>query len=707
MNWFRSISGMGAGKSAATDAAILTPRQLARQSTAAADQARDRGDWTSAAALYAESLAILEDNAPIHIQHGHALKEAGRLDEAAAAYRQAARWAPEDPDPPVQLGHLLKRMGDQAGANAAFRKALHLDPTATGPRDELIDAGARGQLPDDIFGQAAAAVESARIAHLLTQGLHGLQNLAAVAAFPQGTHDAFRRQYPIQPPPCEGQPGPVTVRILAADATPVMLRATLASLIDQRHQNWTAYVTPAEPLSGHSVGSFGQLDSRIRFGAPSAPEHGDFSLLVQAGAVLDREALGWMTYALTRTGAAAVYCDHDHYTPDWRAGPVRHSPCLQTMFDPDGMAVSSSPPAVALFRDIPSDVPATAFKGLIDSAHVGTIAHLPRLLASLPMPTARAAGEASAARADRPAPDPTCDILVVIPTRDEHAILERGIRTLLETAANPTRVRIRIVDNQSKEPETTDTIERLTVMDAVDSFRLDEPFNWARCNNLAVARGAGDILVFANNDIEMLTPGWDDHVRDLLAREDIGVLGARLLYPNGTVQHAGILLGGWEGRPIHDGLGASPDEGGSLGRWRSTRATAAVTGAFMACRRGTFDTVGGFDERLAIAYNDIDFCLKVRELGLKVLYAAELELTHYESQTRGQNDSVEKVAWDNAELADLYAWWGPWLFHDPSYNPHWVNAINRPYDGIRDLAMSQVLAHLDASAQPNPWKIVR
>jgi len=127
----------------------------------------------------------------------------------------------------------------------------------------------------------------------------------------------------------------------------------------------------------------------------------------------------------------------------------------------------------------------------------------------------------------------------------------------------------------------------------------------------------------------------------------------------------------------------------------------------MACWRETFEAVGGFDERLAIAYNDIDFCLKLRERGLKVLYAAEIELIHYESRTRGQNDSAEKVAWDDAELADIHAKWGPWLFHDPSYNPQWANTVNRPYDGIRDLPMSCILAHLDASSSANPWTIRR
>ncbi len=625
------------------------------------------------------------------------------MTEAAAAYRQAAHFAANDAEPWLHLGHLLKRTGDKAGAINAFREALRRAPSATGPRDELINAGARDQIPGDVYGQAAAALESARLSHLLAQGIEGMAEGAERSAFPLSDHDSFRRQYPIQPPPMSGEVA-VTVVITAKEATAAMLRATLVSLMDQRHQEWTAFVSPAQPLADHSVGSFAQVDDRIRFERPECDVTAGPVVLVPAGTVLDREALGWLAYGLVRTKAAAVYCDHDHYAEDWRLGLVRHSPRLQTMFDPDAMATSPASPSIAIFRDGTAKVPQAVLAGLLEASLTGPVAHLPRLLASVPAVPAAA----SSLPTILPTPAESASrILVMIPTRDEAAMLERSIKTLRETARHPERISVLIVDNRSSEPATAATIAQLTSADGVDSFSLDEPFNWPRCNNLAARHGEDEILVFANNDIEMLTPGWDESVRRMLARPDVGVLGARLLYPDGEVQHAGILLGGWQGRPSHDGLWASAEDEGPLRRWTSTRATAAVTGAFMACRRDTFQAVCGFDERLAIAYNDIDFCLKVRMEGLKVMFAADIELIHYESRTRGLNDSVEKIAWDDAELADMNARWGSWLFHDPSYNPQWVNAVNRPYDGIRDLPMSRVLAHLDASAAANPWAIMR
>ena len=620
---------------------------------AAADAARSRADWAEASRLYQQLLEINPTQIEIQVQLAHSLKEAARLREAAVEYRRVAASRPRDPDPWLHLGHLLKQMGDASGANQAFREALRRDPSATGPRDELINAGARDQIPGDAHGPAAAAVESARLARLLGQGIEGLAEGAERSAFPLSDHDSFRRQYPIQPPPMSGDLA-VTVVITTVDATAAMLRATLVSLMDQRHQDWTAFMSPAQPLADHSVGSFSQVDDRIRFERPERDVTAGPVVLVPAGTVLDREALGWLAYGLVRTRAAAVYCDHDHYAEDWRLGLVRHSPRLQTMFDPDAMATSPAPPSIAIFRDGTAKIPDAVLAGLMEASLTGPVAHLPRLLASVPP----APAAASSLPTILPIPAESASrILVIIPTRDEAAMLERSITTLRETARYPERVSVLIVDNRSVEPATSATIERLTRIDAVDSFSLDEPFNWPRCNNLAARRGEGEILVFANNDIEMLSAGWDESVRRLLARPDVGVLGARLLYPDGGVQHAGILLGGWQGRPSHDGLWASAEDEGPLNRWTSTRAAAAVTGAFMACRRDTFQAVGGFDERLAIAYNDIDFCLKVRKQGLKVMFARDIELVHYESRTRGHNDSAAKVAWDDAELADMHARW--------------------------------------------------
>ncbi len=205
----------------------------------------------------------------------------------------------------------------------------------------------------------------------------------------------------------------------------------------------------------------------------------------------------------------------------------------------------------------------------------------------------------------------------------------------------------------------------------------------------------------------MLTDGWDERLVETLSVDGVGVVGTRLLYPDRTVQHAGIVLGVNDFRPVHDGLGRSYEEGGPAGRWRRPRQASAVTGAFMAVKRSVFDLVGGFDERLAIGYNDVDLCLKVREQGMAVLYDPAIELIHHESRTRGLQDDQSKVAFDDEELTDLHDRWGGWMMFDPGKNPQWFSTHTRPFDGLRDVGRSEVLRYIDLSARPSPWSIDR
>lgn len=149
--------------------------------------------------------------------------------------------------------------------------------------------------------------------------------------------------------------------------------------------------------------------------------------------------------------------------------------------------------------------------------------------------------------------------------------------------------------------------------------------------------------MFANNDMEMLSDGWDLEVRRLLAIDGVGVVGARLLYPNDRVQHAGIVMGALNGEPLHEGLRTSRNERGPLDRWVRRRPATAVTGAFMAMRRSVFDQVGGFDaENFAVSCNDVDFCLHAGVAGWTILYAPEFILHHHECVSRGHSNTEAK-----------------------------------------------------------------
>jgi hypothetical protein len=210
-------------------------------------------------------------------------------------------------------------------------------------------------------------------------------------------------------------------------------------------------------------------------------------------------------------------------------------------------------------------------------------------------------------------------------------------------------------------------------------------------------------LVFANDDMLMLSEGWDERVRGLLERPEIGAVGARLLYEDDTVQHAGILFG-WNGSMIHDGLYQSRTDLGPTCRWQVTRAVGAVTGAFLATRREVFLAQHGFDEvHLAVSYSDIDYGLKLRASGLKVLWAPDITLYHAESKTRGLDHlDPEKAARDRAERSVMEARWGAAMLTDPSVNPVWHMAT-LPFRLLSAPSQFRLWEHMERCGATDPW----
>jgi GT2 family glycosyltransferase len=232
---------------------------------------------------------------------------------------------------------------------------------------------------------------------------------------------------------------------------------------------------------------------------------------------------------------------------------------------------------------------------------------------------------------------------------------------------------------------------------------VDEPFNWSRLNNRAVAAVERPLLLFCNDDIVMLSHGWDDVLRGLLDRPEIGAVGARLLYPDETVQHAGMLFG-WRGATIHDGLYESRWEPGPAGRWHLTRAVGAATGAFLATRRELFLAHGGFDETaLPVSHSDVDYALKLRASRLKVLYTPEITAYHHESKSRGLDHlDPEKRARHAAERAVMEQRWGAAMMADPSVNPVWHMAT-LPFRLLSAPSRSRLWAHVERCAAEDPW----
>lgn len=426
---------------------------------------------------------------------------------------------------------------------------------------------------------------------------------------------------------------------------------------------------------------------------PSPPDEGASApvVLLTSGVdvVLRPEAMGWLTYALAVTGAEVAYSDHE-LRPD--RSTDRWTPVLQAAPQPLELEAVPHPPVVALFRADAAPAEGSDLRDVLARAAArGQAAHVPLVLAEAARVDLAPVIEHAIAAEQQ-------NILVIMPTRDRGDVLETMVNSLFDKAADPGRLHVLVIDNGSRDPATLALLDRWTQETRVEVLRVDAAFNWSDLNNRGAAGRDADVLLFANNDMEMRTSGWDRRLAAHLARSTVGAVGARLVYPAGNPQHAGMILGARPSAdispgPLHEGLGAAATDAGPLDRWVRARPAAAVTGAFLAVRRSVFEQAGGFDARtFPVGGNDSDFCLRVRALGLSVLYAGDIELSHEESLSRGHDDDPDRQARAETERRDLIRIWGDDALVDPSLNPGWAP------DGVRLFAGHRMPSAEEADA---------
>lgn len=268
-----------------------------------------------------------------------------------------------------------------------------------------------------------------------------------------------------------------------------------------------------------------------------------------------------------------------------------------------------------------------------------------------------------------PLPEPAPLVSVVVPTRDRAALLAEACAGVLD-ATDYHPVELLVVDNGSVEPDTLALLDRLARDARVRVLRSPGPFNYPRLNNEAVRAARGTVLALLNNDVEVLDPGWLGAMVRHALRPDVGIVGAKLLYPDGRVQHAGIVMGPG-GAVQHAHRFAAADAPGHLGQLALARAMGAVTGACVVLRRAVYEEVGGLDEALAVAFNDVDLCLRLGDFGYRVVWTPDAVLTHRESATRGLDaDDPLRRARAEAEWRLMARRWGRLLDDDPFHNPN-------------------------------------
>jgi GT2 family glycosyltransferase len=221
------------------------------------------------------------------------------------------------------------------------------------------------------------------------------------------------------------------------------------------------------------------------------------------------------------------------------------------------------------------------------------------------------------------------------------------------------------------EPQTLEWFESVQRKEPrVRVLRYDLPFNYASINNFGEKHARGSVIGLVNNDVEVISPGWLTDMVGHVCRQDVGCVGAKLYYSDGTIQHGGVIIG-IGGVAGHSHKYAPANDHGYFRRLLLTQAVSAVTGACLLVRREVYREVNGLDEQnLAIAFNDVDFCLKVRQAGYRSIWTPYAELYHHESVSRGSEDTPEKAARFQAEAEFMKKKWGEQLSRDPFYSPH-------------------------------------
>ncbi|HIX15943.1 MAG TPA: glycosyltransferase family 2 protein [Candidatus Hungatella pullicola] len=279
-------------------------------------------------------------------------------------------------------------------------------------------------------------------------------------------------------------------------------------------------------------------------------------------------------------------------------------------------------------------------------------------------------------------------VSVIIPNKDHTADLDLCIRSIVEKATWK-NLEFIIVENNSGDPETFAYYDKIQKeFDFVRVVKWEREFNYSAINNFGVTFARGQYLLFLNNDTELINPESIEEMLGFCQRDDVGIVGVRLLYSDDTIQHAGVVVG-FGGIAGHTFIGLHKAESSYFNRAMCAQDYSAVTAACMMSKRSLFDQVGGFSEDLAVAFNDIDYCMKIRSLNKLVVYAPYALFYHYESKSRGLEDTPEKVARFNREIRKFADKWPEILEKgDPYYNPNLT--LRKSNFALRDLKKEKI-----------------
>lgn len=503
--------------------------------------------------------------------------------------------------------------------------------------------------------------------------------------------------------------------------TPAFLDETISSILKQLYPHWRLYVYAREQPTTHItsvLNHYERYDERVslvmdpdtagistRLNLVYEKLEGEFTIFIEQGDLIPPHALYLSASTLSVSPhAELLYSDYDHidqygsqhspvFKPDWDRHLIQARNYIQfmTCYRQVTLAAVTDPdPDLACL-----DTSLTHTR-LAQRLAPGTIEHIPYILlhhraekdlsqADLSLARkhtlegfreiSRNSGheiveESAGVRIRQTVPQPPPLISLVVLTRDRVSLLSHCIHGLLDKTSYR-NIEVIIVDNGSVEEATLDFLEAITSKDErVSVLTRPTEFNFSALNNDAVEHARGEYIGLINNDIAVIEPGWLDEMLGVLIEDDVGIVGAKLLYENDTIQHAGVIVG--IGGVAGHGFRHLPRYSrGYDDRLLYTHELSCVTAACLLTKKSIYQSVGGLNaENLRVAFNDVDYCLKVREQGYKVVWTPHAELYHLESASRGSDMARENIDRWNAEYNYMRDKWRNVLRYDPYYNPN-------------------------------------
>jgi O-antigen biosynthesis protein len=553
----------------------------------------------------------------------------------------------------------------------------------------------------------------------------------------------------VAPPPAIANPATFSIIVIDNVLVSGAAEATLGSVLAQtvrpqeiclitRSNNPTRLGHSGQKIEVVSVPPDRPVSATVH--GVAARVAGSHLVTLDAGASLAPEALAWFATAIERTKAPIIYSDaelaqpHQSRCVDLKPlfrGAFDYDVLLQWNFIGNGFCIDRK--AYITLGGLSTDPFVDVFHDLLLRAYVhfgqSGFVHLPQVLVrsalvetgperdadvtrrtvqkhldaigtgSQCLPHTDRFGRAvpGAVRVEWPENTQT-RVSVVIPTRDSADMVFALISSLRRHAADWDRVEAIVIVNGTPEPQLRAAFTEIeNTFDQVKIVYHSVEFNWAYINNYAVHdHAAAELLLFMNDDTICLSHHWDRRVRSQLARDELGVIGGRLLYPNGAIQHAGIAFG-QGAMTAHEAMGDDAGDGLYLDRTLLVHDVGAVTGALLACRRNLFDSLGGFDaERYAVTSSDADFCVRTRLAGKAVIYDPFLTWIHYESVSRGFDTYDYKRQWRAEAEHELWrSRFSEMDLIDLSVNPHLARS-KRPFETFNRLTRQDIEIWLEA-----------